>query len=143
MAISQALCTSFKVELLKKEHDLTNAADTIRLALYTSSATLSAATTVYGTGSEVASGGGYTTGGDALTNVTPVSSGTTAIVDFNNLVMTGSTFTTRGGLIYNDTHASNSAICVLDFGTDKSPSGQTFTVVFPAADATNAIIRII
>jgi len=142
MAITQALCTSFKQEILVAEHDLTlSTGHTIRAALYTSSATLSAATTAYATTNE-ASGTGYTAGGNALTNVTPTTSGTTALTDFADTTWSTSTVTARGALIYNDTHASNASILVLDFGSDKSSTAGDFTIQFPAADASNAIIRI-
>lgn len=146
MAISQALCTSFKVELMTATHNFTTGVtgDTFKLALYTSAATLSAATTAYTTSGEVSSAPGtnYTAGGNALTNVTPTFSGTTAFTDFADLTFSGITTTARGCLIYNSTAAGNPAVCVLDFGSDKSATAGDFTIVFPAANATNAIIRI-
>lgn len=141
MAITQALCTSFKQEILVAEHNLTGGAHTIKAALYTSSATLDATTAVYSATNEV-SGTGYVAGGGALTNVTPVTTGTVAIADFADETWSSSTITARGALIYNDTHASNAAILVLDFGANKTSSSGDFTIVFPAADASNAIIRI-
>ena len=147
MAISQAMCTSFKVELLNGIHAFGTTvarggttADTFKLALYTSSASLDASTTAYTTSNEV-SGTGYTAAGAALTAVAPTSSGTTAFLDFNDLTFSSSTITARGALIYNDTQ-SDKAVAVLDFGGDKTSKAGDFTVVFPAADATNAIIRI-
>jgi hypothetical protein len=142
MAITQALCTSFKQEILVAEHDFTlSTGHTFRAALYTSSATLSAATTAYSATNET-TGTAYSAGGDALTNVTPTTSGTTALTDFVDLTWSSSTITARGALIYNDTHASNAAVCVLDFGSDKSSSSGDFTIQFPTADSSDAIIRI-
>ena len=141
MAITQAMCTSFKVELMTATHNFTaSTGDTFKLALYTSAATLDASTTAY-TASGEASGTNYTAGGAALTNVTPTSSGTTAFTDFADLTFSTVTITARGCLIYNSSK-SNKAVCVLDFGSDKSASAGNFTIVFPTADATNAIIRI-
>jgi len=141
MAISQAMCTSFKVELLQGVHDFTTSTgDTFKIALYTSSATLGAGTTAYTVSNEV-SGTGYTAGGNTLTNVTPTSSGTTAFTDFADTTWSTATITARGALIYNDTE-SDKAVCVLDFGSDKTSTAGNFTVVFPTADASNAIIRI-
>jgi hypothetical protein len=135
------MCTSFKKEILEALHDFTNSTgDLFKIALYTSSATLGAATTVYAVTNEV-SGTGYTAGGANLTNVTPSSSGTTAFTDFSDVTFAGSTITARGALIYNSS-ASNRAVCVLDFGSDKSSSAGDFTIVFPAATAADAIIRI-
>tara|TARA_R110000751_G_scaffold52510_1_gene114456 strand:- start:1446 stop:1898 length:453 start_codon:yes stop_codon:yes gene_type:complete len=149
MAITQAMATSFKKELLFGAHDFdTSSGDTIKLALYTSSATMSAATTAYATTNQVASGAGYTTGGNTLNSVDPTSSGTTAFLDFDNSTWGSSTITARGALIYNSTpnttsiSLTNPAVVVLDFGADKSSSSGDFTVQFPAADSSNAIIRI-
>ena len=142
MAITQALCTSFKREILVAEHDFTlTTGNSFKSALYTSAATLSAATTAYTATGEV-SGTGYTATGQALTNVTPSTSGTTALTDFVDQTWTTATITARGALIYNDTHASDAAVLVLDFGSDKISTAGDFTIVFPAADASNAIIRI-
>jgi len=138
MAITQAMCTSFKTELLGGVQDLDT--DTIYIALYTSSATLSAATTAYSTTNEV-SGTGYTAGGNALTGAVISADGTTAIVDFDNTTWASSTITARGALIYNSSKA-NRAIAVLDFGSDKTSTDGDFTIQFPAADASNAILRI-
>lgn len=147
MAISQAMCTSFKVELLNGIHAFSTTvvrgattADSFKLALYTSSASLGAATTAYTTSNE-ASGTGYTAAGAALTAVAPTSSGTTAFLDFNDLTFSTATVTARGALIYNDTQGDK-AVAVLDFGGDKTSTAGDFTIVFPAADASNAIIRI-
>lgn len=141
MAITQAMCTSFKVELLQGVHNFTaSTGDTFKIALYTSSATLGASTTVYTTSDEV-TGSGYTAGGNTLTNVTPTSSGTTAFTDFADTTWTTATITARGALIYNSTEADK-AVCVLDFGSDKTSTAGNFTIVFPTADASNAIIRI-
>jgi hypothetical protein len=143
MAITQAMCTSFKVELLKGVHDFTNSTgDTFNIALYTSSASLDATTTAYTTSNEVANGNGYTTKGAALTNVTPTSSGTTAFTDFADVTFSSSTITARGALIFNDTESGDPAVVVLDFGADKSSTSGDFTIQFPTADASNAIIRI-
>jgi hypothetical protein len=145
MAITQAMCTSFKTELLEGKHDFTNGADAMKLALFTSSATLSAATTDYSTTNE-ASGTGYSAGGGALTNVTPTSSGTTAFTDFNDLTFSSSTITARGAMIYNTQTGGGSgttdAVAILDFGADKTSTNGDFTIQFPTADASNAIIRI-
>ena len=138
MAITQAMCTSFKEDLFNKEQDLDT--DTIKIALYTSSATLGAATTAYNTSNEI-SGTGYSAGGETLANSTVATSGTTAYVDFDNPEWTGASFTARGALIYNDTTAGDNAIAVLDFGGDFTVSSGTFRIVFPAPGAT-AIIRI-
>ena len=148
MAITQAMMTSFKVEILNGIHafgtTVTRGAttpDTFKIALYTSSATLDASTTAYSTTNEVATGGGYTAGGNTLTTVAPTSSGTTAFLDFNDTTWSASTITANGALIYNSTQ-SNKAVAVLAFGSDKSSSGGNFTIQFPVADASNAILRI-
>ena len=143
MAISQAMCTSFKVELLTGTHDFTNSTgDSFKIALYTSSATLDATTTAYTASNEVANGNGYTTAGETLTNVTPTSSSTTAYTDFADVTWTTASFTANGALIYNDTAAGDPAVCVLAFGQDYTATNGDFTVQFPTADASNAIIRI-
>jgi len=142
MAISQAMCTSFKVELLKGVHDFTNSTgDTFKIALYTSSATLDATTTAYTASNEV-SGTGYTATGNTLTNVTPTSSSTTAYTDFADTTWSSATITANGALIYNDTEAGDPAVAVLAFGGDKTSTNGDFTIQFPTADASNAIIRI-
>lgn len=141
MAITQAMCTSFKVELLTGTHNFTNSTgDTFKLALYTNSATLDASTTAYSATNE-ASGTGYSAGGGTLVNVTPTSSGTTAFTDFSDLTFSSATITARGCLIYNSTD-SDKAVAVLDFGGDKTSTNGDFTIQFPTADANNAIIRI-
>jgi len=137
MAITQTTCTSFKVELLTGTHDFNS--DTFKIALYTGAATLGADTTAYSTSNEV-SASGYTAGGNTLTvSTVPTSSSTIAYVSFANTSWS-SALTARGALIYNSSK-SNKAVAVLDFGADKTSSG-TFTVTFPTADATSAIIRI-
>ncbi len=141
MAISQAMCTSFKKELLEAVHNFKNSGgDTFKIALYTSSASLGAATTAYSTTNEI-SGTGYTAGGNTLTRVDPSSSGTTGFTDFADTTWSTATITARGALIYNDTD-SDKAVAVLDFGADKTSTAGDFTIQFPVADATNAIIRI-
>lgn len=141
MAITSAICTSFKQELLVGTHNFTNSSgNTFKLALYTSSATLSASTTAFSTTNEV-SGTNYTSGGNALTNVTPTTSGTTAIVDFADLTFGTATVTARGCLIYNDTN-SDKAVAAIDFGGDKTSTAGNFTIVFPSPTATGAIIRL-
>lgn len=142
MAITTAFCTSFKQQLMQGQHNFTlTTGNTFKIALYTSAATLGATTTAYSATNEVASGGGYTTGGNTLTNVTPTTSGTTAFTDFADTTWSASTITANGALIYN-ANASNASTVVLAFGSDKSSSSGDFTIVFPLADATNAIIRI-
>lgn len=148
MAISQAMCTSFKKELLNGIHAFGTTvaragttADTFNLALYTSSASLDATTTAYTASNEV-SGTGYTAKGAALTTVVPATSGTTAFLDFNNLTFSTATITARGALIFNDTQSGDPACGVLNFGSDKTSTAGDFTIVFPTADASNAIIRI-
>ena len=135
--------TSFKVQILKGVHNFTNGTgNTFKLALYNNSASFTAATTAYTTTNEVAASGSYTLGGGTLTKVTPTSSGTTALTDFADLSFTTATITAFGDLIYNDTATGNPAVAVLDFGSSKSSTAGTFTIVFPAATATGAIIRI-
>jgi hypothetical protein len=138
MAITQAMCSSFKQQILLGEHDLDT--DVIKLALYTSAATLSAATTAYSTSDEVV-GVGYTAGGNTLAGATVSLTGTTAFVDFSDTTWTTATITARGALIYNSSK-SDKAIAVLDFGADKTSTAGSFTVQFPANDASSAIVRI-
>ena len=141
MAITSTLTTSFKKELLLGNHNFTaGTGDTYKLALYTSSATLGATTTSFTTTGQ-ASGTNYTSGGAALTNVTPTTSGTTAFCDFNDLTFGTATVTARGCLIYNDTN-SDVSVATIDFGGDKTSTAGDFTIVFPAAAASTAIIRI-
>lgn len=137
------LCTSFKVELMQAKHNFTNGTgDTFKLALYNNSASFTAATTAYTATNEVGDSGTYTAGGGALTNVTPTASGTTALTDFNDLSFTSATITAYGALIYNSSQAGNPAVAVLDFGGAKTSTSGTFQIIFPTADAANAIIRI-
>ena len=144
MAITSAICTSFKVELLKGVHDFTaTTGDTFKIALYDSDATLGASTTAFSTSEEITntSGTAYTSGGATLTSVTPVASSTTAVCDFADVSYTSASFTANGALIYNSS-ASNKAVAAIAFGGDKTVSSGTFTIQFPTADATNAIIRL-
>jgi len=137
------MCTSFKKELMTATHNFTaSTGNTFKLALYTNSASFTAATTAYTATNEVGNSGTYSAGGGTLTNVTPTSSGTTAFTDFADITFTSATITARGALIYNDTAAGNNSVVVLDFGSDKSSSSGDFQIVFPTADASNAIIRI-
>jgi hypothetical protein len=144
MAISQAMCTSFKVQLLSGAQNFnTGTSEVYKIALFTSSATLGAGTTTYSgaTTGEVANGGGYTTGGNTLTvSQIPTSSGTTAFIDFADTTWSAATITARGALIYNST--DDTSVAVLDFGSDKTSTAGDFTIIFPTADATDAIIRI-
>ncbi len=141
MAITQAVANSFKEEILEGIHDLETAGNTIKLALYTSQATLSAATTSYTTGNEVAASGQYVAKGGTLQSQQVSLDTGVAIVDFADLSFTGVTLTARGALIYNSTQA-NKAICALDFGSDKTATSGTFTIQFPAFTSTSAILRI-
>ena len=137
------MCTSFKVEILKGVHNFTaSSGNTFKLALYTNSASFTAATTAYTTANEVANSGSYSAGGGTLVSVTPVASGTTALCDFADLAFTSATITARGALIYNSSAAGNPTVAVLDFGADKTSTTGTFTIQFPTADASNAIVRI-
>lgn len=140
------LCTSFKQEILQAKHDFTaSTGDTFKLALYDNNASFTAATTDYTVTNEI-SGTGYSAGGGTLTNVTPTTSGTTAFTDFADLVFSSATITARGALIYNTTTGGGSgtteAVAVLDFGADKTSTAGDFTIVFPTADASNAIVRV-
>jgi hypothetical protein len=144
MAITQAMCSSFKGQLMQALHDFDvsgSGGNTFKLALYTSSATLDASTTVYSSSNEVPNSGSYTAGGGTLTNQGVTVSGTTGFTDFADLSFTTASITARGALIYNNTN-SNAAVCVLDFGGDKTSTAGTFTIIFPTPDASNAIIRI-
>ena len=142
MAITQAMCTSFKKELLEAKHNfLLSGGNTFKIALYTSSATLSAATTAYSATNEV-SGTNYTAAGNTLTRIDPSSSGTTALTDFADTTWSSSTITARGAVIYNDTASGDPSVVVLNFGADKASSAGDFTIAFPTADASDAIIRI-
>jgi hypothetical protein len=146
MAITSALCTSFKKELLERKHDFNaTSGHSFKIALYTSAASLDAATTVYSTSNEVV-GTGYTAGGIALTNIDPTSSGTTAFIDFADATFASATITAAGALIYNTTtdggSATTNAVAVISFGGDKTSTNGDFVIQFPAADASNAIVRI-
>jgi len=145
MAITSAVCNSFKQEILEAEHNFTaSTGNTFNIALYTSSVTLGASTTAYSDTNEITntSGTAYTAGGAALTSVTPVLDSSTAVCDFSDISWTSASFTANGCLIYNDSHTSNAAVCAVAFGGDKTVSSGTFTVQFPAAAATTAIVRI-
>ena len=142
MAITQAMCTSFKKELLEGVHNFKNSGgNDFKLALYTSSASLDASTTAYTTSNE-ASGTNYTAKGASLTRVDPSTSGTTALTDFADLTFSNASVTARGCLIFNDTASGDPAVCVLDFGGDNTSTAGDFTIQFPTADSSNAIIRI-
>ena len=149
MAIAQAMCTAFKQELMLGTHNFATNGNDFKLALYaegsggksSTSATLGAATSAFTTTGENANRGSYSSGGGALTKVAPTTSGTTAFTDFADLSFTTATITAMGALIYNDTN-SNKAVCVLDFTSNKTSTSGTFTIQFPTADASNAIIRI-
>jgi len=146
LAITQAMCTSFKDQILEAVHDFrTSGGDVFKLALYSSAATLDATTTAYTSSNEVANSGTYAAGGGTLTNVTPTTTGTTAFADFDDISFTSATINARGALIYNSTPThtyTNPSVVVLDFGGDKISTSGTFTIQFPTADASNAIIRI-
>jgi hypothetical protein len=142
MAITQAVCNSFKTEILTGTHNFTaSTGHTFKLALYTSSATLNKSTTAYSATNEVADSGTYSAGGASLTSSTPTLSTDTAVCDFADVSFTSATITARGALIYNSS-ASNKAVCVLDFGSDQTSTASTFSIIFPTADAANAILRI-
>ena len=144
MAITSAICTSFKQEILVGTHNFTaTSGNTFKIALFTSDASLGAGTTAYSTSNEItnASGTAYTAGGATLTSVTPTTSGTTAICDFADVSYSSASFTANGALIYNSS-ATNAAVCAIAFGSDKTATNGTFTIQFPTADATNAIIRL-
>ena len=144
MAITSAICTSFKQEILVGTHNFTaTSGNTFKIALFTSDASLGASTTAYSTSNEItnSSGTAYTAGGASLTSVTPTTSGTTAFCDFADVSFTSASFTANGALIYNDDQ-SDKAVAVIAFGGDKTVSSGTFTIQFPTADASNAIIRI-
>tara|TARA_E500000331_G_scaffold299552_1_gene299965 strand:+ start:283 stop:735 length:453 start_codon:yes stop_codon:yes gene_type:complete len=149
MAIAQAMCTAFKKELMLGTHNFATNGNAFKLALYaeggggksSTTATLGATTTTYTTTGEVANSGSYTAGGGTLTKIAPTTSGTTALTDFADLSFTTATITAMGALIYNDTN-SDKAVAVLDFSSNKTSTSGTFTIQFPTADASNAIIRI-
>ena len=141
MSITQTLTNVFKQDCLDGAQNLGNGGDTIKIALYTSSASLGATTSAYTTSNEV-SGTNYTAKGASLTRVDPTTSGTTAFTDFADLTFSNATVTARGALIFNDSASGDPAVCALDFGGDKTSTAGDFTIQFPAADASNAIIRI-
>jgi hypothetical protein len=149
MAIAQAMCTSFKQELMLGTHNFATNGNAFKLALYaeggggksSTTATLGAATTAYTTTGEVANSGSYSAAGGVLTKVAPTTSGTTAFTDFADVSFTTATITAMGALIFNDTNGDK-AVCVLDFTSNKTSTSGTFTIQFPTADASNAIIRI-
>ena len=145
MAITSAVCNSFKQEILEAEHNFTaSTGNTFNLALYTSSATLGASTTAYSSSNEITntSGTAYSAKGKALTSVTPTLDSSTAVCDFADVSWTSASFTARGCLIFNDSHSTDAAVCAIDFGGDKTATSGTFTIQFPAAAASTAIIRI-
>ena len=145
MAITSAICNSFKTEILKAVHNFTaSTGNTFNIALYTSSATLNKSTTAYSSSNEISntSGSAYSAKGKALTSVTPVLSTDTACCDFADVSWTSASFTANGCLIFNDSHSSDAAVCAIAFGGDKTVSSGTFTIQFPTADASNAILRI-
>lgn len=144
MAITQAVCNSFKRDVLQEGHQIKT--DTLKIALFTSLASLSAGTSVFSSSNEVASSGGYASGGGTLSGVTislgaTSAAGGSAIIDFSDISFTSTTFSARGALIYNSSN-SNKAIAVLDFGSDKTSTNGTFTISFPAAAASTAIITL-
>ena len=145
MAITSAVCNSFKTEVLQALHNFTaSSGNTFKIALYTSSATLNKSTTAYSATNEISntSGSAYSAGGATLTSVTPALSTDTACCDFADTSFTSASFTCRGCLIFNDSASGDPAVCAIDFGADKTVTSGTFTIQFPTADASNAIIRI-
>ena len=145
MAITSAICNSFKQEVLQAIHNFTaSSGNTFNIALYTSSATLNKSTTAYSTSNEISntSGSAYSAKGKALTSVTPALSTDTACCDFSDISWTSASFTANGSLIFNDSASGDPAVCAIAFGSDKTVTSGTFTIQFPAADADNAIIRI-
>ena len=144
MAITSAVCNSFKTEVLRAIHNFTQGGNTFNLALYTSSATLNKSTTAYSSTNEISNtaGSAYSAKGIVLTNVTPALSSDTACCDFANVSFTSASFTANGCLIFNDTASGDPAVCAIAFGGDKTVTNGTFTIEFPAADASNAILRI-
>ena len=142
MTIASAVSNSFKTEVLRAIHNFTNGGNEFKLALYTDQATLNKSTTAYSSTNEVANGNGYTTKGIALTNTTPALSGDTAVCDFANVSFTSASFTANGCFIYNETASGDPSVCSIAFGGNKTVTSGTFTIEFPAADASNAILRI-
>ena len=146
MAITSAICTSFKVEILKAVHNFTaSSGNTFNIALYDSGASLGASTTAYTTSEEITntSGSAYSAKGKALTSVTPVASSTTAVCDFSDISWTSASFTARGCMIFNDSASGDPSVCCIDFGGDKTATNGTFTVQFPTADSSDAILSLI
>jgi hypothetical protein len=136
------VCTSFKVELMTATHNFTlSTGNTFNIALYDNNASFTAATTAY-TATDEVSGTAYVAKGNTLVNVTPTSSSTTALTDFSDSTWSSSTITARGAMIFNDTASGDPSVIILDFGSDKSSSSGDFTIVFPTADSSSAIIRI-
>ena len=145
MAITSAICNSFKTEILKAVHNFTaSSGNTFNLALYTSSATLNKSTTAYSATNEISntSGSAYSAKGKALTSVTPVLSTDTAVCDFADISWTSASFTANGCLIFNEDATGDPSVCAIAFGSDKTVTSGTFTIQFPTADASDAIIRI-
>ncbi len=145
MAITSAICTSFKVEILKAVHNFTaSSGNTFNIALYDSDASLGAGTTAYTTSEEITntSGSAYSAKGKALTSVTPVASSTTTVCDFSDISWTSASFTARGCMIFNDSATGDPSVCCIDFGGDKTATNGTFTIQFPTANSSDAIIRI-
>ncbi len=145
MAITSAVCNSFKTEVLEAKHNfLASGGNTFNIALYTSSATLNKSTTAYSTSNEISntSGSAYSAKGKALTSVNPALSTDTACCDFNDISWTSASFTANGCLIFNDSASGDPAVCSIAFGSDKTVTSGTFTIQFPTADADNAILRI-
>ena len=145
MAITSAICNSFKQEILEAEHNFTaSTGNTFNLALYTSSATLGASTTAYSSSNEItnSSGTAYSAKGKALTSVTPTLDSSTAVCDFADVSWTSASFTANGCLIFNDSHSTDAAVCAIDFGGDKTATSGVFTIQFPAQTSTAAILRI-
>ena len=137
------MCTTFKQELLLAEHNFAVAGADFKIPLYDNTATLTAATAAYTTSGELAASGNYTTKGQSLTNIAPTTSGTTALLDFEDEVYANATFTARGAMIFNEDHAKpDASVIILDFTSDKTATAGDFTIQFPVADASNAIIRI-
>ena len=145
MGITSAVCNSFKQEILEAEHNFTaSSGNTFNLALYTSSATINKSTTAYSSTNEISntSGSAYSAKGNALTSVTPVLDSDTAVCDFSNTSWTSASFTANGCLIFNDSHSSDAAVCAIAFGGDKTVTSGTFTIEFPSAAASTAIIQL-
>ena len=137
------MCTSFKQELMQAKHNFTaTTGNVFKIALYDNSASFTASTTAYTATNEVGASGTYSAGGGTLTNITPTTSGTTAFTDFDDISFTSATITAYGAMIYNSSQAGNPSVCILDFGGAKTSTSGTFQIIFPVADASNAIIRI-